>query len=85
MSTPSSRVNGSDPENRAANDHPFEATHNPLDAIAWPVRTERLTLRPATRDDLGATWGSRRLDDFLGWLTRAPAMLEEYRAGFEDA
>jgi len=26
-----------------------------LDAITWPVRTDRLLLRPATRDDLEAT------------------------------
>jgi RimJ/RimL family protein N-acetyltransferase len=43
-----------------------------------------LTLRPATRDDLEATWRFRRLDDVSRWLTRAPATLEEYRTTFED-
>jgi RimJ/RimL family protein N-acetyltransferase len=62
-----------------------EAAGNPLDAISWPVRTDRLTLRPATRDDLEATWGFRRLAEVSRWLTRAPATVEEYRTGFEDA
>jgi RimJ/RimL family protein N-acetyltransferase len=60
-----------------------EAAH-PLDAISWPVRTDRLTLRSATSDDLEATWAFRRLDDVSRWLTRAPATLEEYRVNFED-
>jgi len=47
--------------------------------------TERLTLRPATRDDLEATSRFRRLDDVGRWLTRAPATLEEYRTDFEHA
>ena len=72
-----------DPAN-AATRQSAEAAGNPLDAISWPVRTDRLTLRPATRDDLEATWRFRRLDDVSRWLTRAPATLEEYRTSFED-
>ena len=72
-----------DPAN-AATRQSAEATGNPLDAISWPVRTERLTLRPPTRDDLEATWRFRQLDDVTRWLTRAPATLEEYRTSFED-
>lgn len=56
----------------------------PLDAITWPVRTARLTLRPATTADLEATWAFRRLDDVSRWLTRAPSGIEEYRERFED-
>ena len=56
-----------------------------LDAITWPVRTDRLMLRPATLDDLEATWSFRRLDDVSRWLTRAPATIAEYRTHFEDA
>jgi len=56
----------------------------PLRLITWPVPTERLTLRPATPDDLDATWQFRRLDAVSRWLTRAPATLEEYRTGFVD-
>jgi len=57
---------------------------SPLDAITWPVRTERLMLRPATREDLEATWQFRRLDGVGRWLTRAPATLEQHRAQLED-
>lgn len=59
-------------------------SRTPLDAISWPVRTARLTLRPATPADLEATWAFRRLDDVSRWLTRAPTGIEEYRTRFED-
>jgi hypothetical protein len=55
-----------------------EAGGTPLGALAWPVRTDQLSLLPATRDDLEATWRFRRLVDVSRWLTRAPASLEEY-------
>jgi RimJ/RimL family protein N-acetyltransferase len=55
-----------------------------LDTISWPVRTERLTLRPAALDDLEATWRFRRLDAVSRWITRAPATLADYRPQFED-
>jgi RimJ/RimL family protein N-acetyltransferase len=54
------------------------------EAVAWPVRTERLTLRPAVAEDLAATWQYRRLPEVSRWLTRAPATLEEYRGQFLD-
>lgn len=57
---------------------------SPLDAATWPARTDRLILRPATLDDLDATWAFRRLEDVSRWLTRAPTTLEEYRTRFED-
>ncbi len=55
-----------------------------LDAMAWPRRTDRLTLRPATTDDVEATWRFRGRDDVNRWLTRASATLAEYRTLFED-
>jgi len=54
------------------------------EAVPWPVRTARLTLRPAVADDLAATWEYRRLPEVSRWLTRAPATLEEYREHFLD-
>jgi RimJ/RimL family protein N-acetyltransferase len=57
---------------------------NPLGAIRWPVRTDRLEIRPATTADLEATWRFRRLEDVGRWLTRAPADLDAYRSQFED-
>jgi RimJ/RimL family protein N-acetyltransferase len=49
-------------------------------SIAWPVGTDRLTLRPATPDDAEATWRFRRRDDVSRWLTRAPAAFDEHRS-----
>jgi RimJ/RimL family protein N-acetyltransferase len=57
---------------------------SPFGGIVWPVRTERLTIRPARRSDLEATWAFRRLPEVSRWLTAAPAALEDYRAKFED-
>lgn len=54
------------------------------DAVTWPVNTARLSLRPATRDDLEATWSFRRLPEVSQWLTRAPATLKDYREQFLD-
>ena len=55
----------------------------PLDAVAWPVRTARLSLRPATAADLGPTWRYRRLEAVSRWLIRAPLTAEDYRVQFE--
>lgn len=56
----------------------------PFERIAWPVRTERLSLRPATNADLEPTWRFRRLEAVSRWLTRAPRTLLDYRRQFED-
>jgi RimJ/RimL family protein N-acetyltransferase len=58
---------------------------NPLDVVTWPVPTERLTIRPATGEDLEATWEFRRLDAVSRWVTQAPATLEEHLAYCSDA
>jgi RimJ/RimL family protein N-acetyltransferase len=55
-----------------------------LDVITWPARTERLTIRRATIDDLEATWRFRQLAEVSRWITRAPATLEDYRTQFEN-
>ena len=55
-----------------------------LDALTWPRRTDRLTVRPATADDVAATWRFRGREDVTRWLTRAPATLAEYRTLFTD-
>lgn len=56
-----------------------------LSDLAWPRRTDRLALRPATFDDLEATWTYRQLPEVNAWLTAAPATIEEYAAHFGDA
>lgn len=55
-----------------------------IDDVEWPVRTERLVLRPATLDDLEPTWQIRRLQSVGEWLTRARQPLDDYRADFTD-
>ncbi|PYG01974.1 Protein N-acetyltransferase, RimJ/RimL family [Georgenia satyanarayanai] len=49
-----------------------------------PLRTERLTLRPAVRGDAELTWRYRRLDDVGTWLTRHHADLAAHRAHMEE-
>ena len=52
--------------------------------VAWPIHTERLTLRPAAKADLDASWRIRRLDAVNQWITSAPTNRESYRTLFED-
>lgn len=54
-----------------------------LDAVAWPVKTPRLSLRPATPADLGPTWRYRRLEAVSRWLVRQARTAEDYRVQFE--
>jgi len=53
-------------------------------ALAHSLRTERLTLRPATAADADATWKYRRLDSVGEWLTEVPTDLDAYRATFAE-
>ncbi len=49
-----------------------------------PLRTGRLTLRPATTGDADPTWTYRRLPSVDEWLTGSPADLDGYRALFSE-
>jgi RimJ/RimL family protein N-acetyltransferase len=55
-----------------------------VDDVRWPIRTERLLLRPAEARDVEATWRMRRLEAVSRWLIRAPQSLEEHRSHFTD-
>ncbi len=55
---------------------------NPARSADLPIHTARLSLRPAARHDLEATWSFRRLPEVSHWLTRAPATPEHYREQF---
>jgi RimJ/RimL family protein N-acetyltransferase len=55
-----------------------------LDDVDWPVRTERLTIRRATPDDLEATWAFRRLESVARWIASWPRTLEEYATSYSD-
>jgi RimJ/RimL family protein N-acetyltransferase len=53
-----------------------------LSAVAWPVRTDRLTLRPAGAADLDATWQIRRLPEVGEWLGHDFSDHDEYAVRF---
>ena len=55
-----------------------------LAELPWPVRTERLVLRPATEDDVEPTWRFRRLPEVTQWITWLADDPEEYRARFTE-
>jgi len=57
---------------------------SPLDAVEWPVRTERLLIRRVADADVEATWTYRRLDEVSRWITAAPQDLDAYRAMFTE-
>lgn len=63
---------------------PYAGAMDPLDAVGWPVRTARLSIRRATPDDAATTWGWRRLPEVGEWITRAPTDYPTYRAQFTD-
>ena len=50
--------------------------------LDWPVRTERLLIRPATPEDLETTWVFRQLPEVARWMGGAPRTLEEYAQGY---
>lgn len=60
----------------------------PLDPVSWPVtwpvRTDRLSLRPARPEDAETTWDYRRLEEVARWITRAPATLAEHAEAFRQ-
>jgi RimJ/RimL family protein N-acetyltransferase len=71
-----------DPTARGTSDTDGAGQTKPFDRISWPVRTERLVLRPATNEDLPAVWQFRRLDEVAQWMTRAPKSEQEFRETF---
>lgn len=50
--------------------------------LRWPVKTERLLIRPATSDDITTTWPIRRLPEVSHWITWHADTLEEYAVAF---
>lgn len=57
---------------------------DPLDRLAWPVRTPRLVLRRARDHDAERTWRYRRLPAVQEWITAAPRDFEVYAKDFAD-
>ncbi|GAB2885392.1 GNAT family N-acetyltransferase [Nocardioides pacificus] len=55
-----------------------------LDTIDWPVRTDRLSLRPLAPDDLPAIWRIRRIEEVSRWMTFAPRDFAAFQRLFLD-
>lgn len=55
-----------------------------LSAVSWPVHTTRLSIRPATPDDVDATWAYRSRPDVAEWLTDEPTDRAAYAELFLD-
>ena len=53
-------------------------------ADVWPVRTERLQIRPMTAPDIDAMWAWRQLPDVNRWLGLAPDTVEAFRERYLD-
>jgi RimJ/RimL family protein N-acetyltransferase len=49
-----------------------------LDQIPWPVRTQRLTIRPATPDDLESLGRIQNLPEVTSWLPSSPGTQADY-------
>lgn len=49
-----------------------------LDRIPWPVHTERLSIRPATTDDLDALGRIQNLPEVTTWLPSSPGTQADY-------
>lgn len=53
-----------------------------LSAVAWPVQTDRLAIRPATADDTDSSWEYRRLPEVSEWLPLAATNRADYGTAF---
>lgn len=55
-----------------------------LAGLAWPRRTERLLLRPATSDDAEAVWAYRRVEQVSAFMTTLPTDRADFTAFFSE-
>lgn len=56
----------------------------PFERVNWPVRTERLTIRPATSDDADALFAIRADEEVSRWLTSWPRDPEAWAVKFAE-
>ncbi len=54
----------------------------PFQRLTWPVRTERLVLRPLEADDVPALFEIRRQPEVARWLSSAPDDYDEFAEAF---
>jgi len=55
-----------------------------LSDVDWPVRTERLTIRPAAQRDALPTFAFRSLPEVAQWMTAHPTDPQAWVDGFEE-
>ncbi|KRF28137.1 GCN5 family acetyltransferase [Nocardioides sp. Soil805] len=53
--------------------------------VRWPIRSNRLTIRPATPKDVEATWNYRRLPEVFEWLPRSAPTRDVYASAFVES
>ena len=53
--------------------------------LAWPIRSDRLSIRPATPGDIDATWHYRQVVDVFEWLPRSASTYESYASAFVES
>ncbi len=49
-----------------------------FERLTWPVRTDRLLLRPVTPEDLGRLYEIRAIPEATQWLTGRPTSYDDY-------
>ena len=50
----------------------------PFERVDWPVRTERLSIRPVTPDDFRRLYEIRAMPEVTHWLTGRPTSYDDY-------
>lgn len=50
--------------------------------LSWPVKTERLVIRPLVIEDVPAVFDYRRLPEVAQWMTAEPVALERFTETF---
>lgn len=61
-----------------------ERSPQDLSAVDWPLRTDRLLLRPATVEDADAVYDTRSIEQVGTWLSEWPRDRERHRLRFVD-
>ena len=56
----------------------------PFERLSWPVRTERLLLRPLEADDVPAVFEIRRQPEVARWMSALPDDYAEFAQAFSD-
>jgi RimJ/RimL family protein N-acetyltransferase len=56
----------------------------PFETLPWPVRTDRLLIRPLSPDDVPALYAIRAQPEVSRWMTAAPDDYDEFARAFSE-